>query len=59
MSDRPDALKQNSRDKSPPAVKFTIRNPEALFRPEVARSIVQLIRAPIHQQEPAPLARAG
>lgn len=59
MSDCLNAPKRNRHDKAPRAVKFNIRNPEALLRPEVARAVVELIRAPNHQQEPEQAAQAG
>ena len=38
-------------------VKFTVHNPEALFRPEIARAVLNLLRSP--NRHPQPMSPAG
>ena len=52
MSDCIDAPERGRRETTPEEVSFTIINPEALLRAEVARAVVRLIRAPARQREP-------
>jgi hypothetical protein len=50
MSECSEAPKRNRRESPPPEVKFAIRNPEAIIRPEVARALLELLRAPCRQR---------
>jgi hypothetical protein len=46
MSECIDAPEWDRRETSPRKVQFTLHNPEALFRPEVARAVVSLLLSP-------------